>query len=332
MTRALLVLLTATALLAASSSPAAAPVSHIASSALDGSDIRVLSGGDPATSPRVARDGRILHFRGPSTPYDLWVMNADGGDAHRVAPYPEGYGPIAWSPTGAAFATTAWDASPCNYDSRNCAIAEILVHDGTSGEVRARLRSRFRGAYDYSWSPDGRRIASLGELDQDLSAYTVEVASANGTGRRVLVRTRFPNWLQEIAWSPRGDRIAYVQRGWIWLVRPAGGKPQRVTQGRRLLWSPRGQLLYSVAGARRLLDPATKRSRLLFHSPADAVSWSPDGARLVYREGFVDGATTLTVIRSSDGRILSRAKVSGNVTAVHFADGGKRLLYGVVFG
>jgi hypothetical protein len=105
-----------------------------------------------------------------------------------------------------------------------------------------------------------------------------------------------------------------------------------VTQGRRLLWSPRGQLLYSVAGARRLLDPATKRSRLLFHSPADAVSWSPDGARLVYREGFVDGATTLTVIRSSDGRILSRAKVSGNVTAVHFADGGKRLLYGVVFG
>ena len=329
MTRALLVVAAAAAVLAASATPAAAPVAHIASVALDGSDVRILSGGEPAIGPVVARDGRILFFRGAPGRYDLWVMNGDGSGARRLAEGPEGYGPIAWSPSGAAFATTDWDASPCRYDSRNCAIAEVRVHDAATGEIRARLRSRFRGAYAYSWSPDGRRIAALGELDQDLSAYTVETANANGTGRRVLVRNRFPNWLSEIAWSPRGDRIAYVQRGWIWLVRPTGGKPERVTKGRRLLWSPRGKLLYSLGGERRVLDPATKRSRLLFYSPAEVVAWSPDGTRLVYREGYVDGTTTLTVVRASDGRILSRLPITGDVTTVSFAPGGNRLIYGV---
>jgi Tol biopolymer transport system component len=216
--------------------------------------------------------------------------------------------------------------------SRNCAIAEIRVHDGQSGQVRARLRSRFRGAYDYAWSPDGRRIASIGELDMDLSAYTVEVANANGTGRRVLVRTRFPNFLGQIAWSPRGDRIAYFQRGWIWFVRPTGGKPQRVVKGRDVLWSPRGQLLYWSGGARRLLDPATKRSRLLFYGPGDGATWSPDGRLLVYREGYVDGATTLTVLRVADARIRSRIRIAGDVRNFGFAPDGTRIVYGAYFG
>ncbi len=325
MTRAVLIAAAVVALLAASASPAAAPVAHVGSIALDGGDARVLSGAEPASAPVVARDGRILFVRGG----DVWVMNGDGGGARRLAELADGYGPIAWSPTGGVFTTTGWDTSPCSYDSRNCAIAEIRVHDAATGEIRARLRSRFRGAYAYSWSPDGRRLASIGELDMDLSAYTVEVANANGTGRRVLVRTRFPNWLSEIAWSPRGDRIAYVQRGWVWLVRPSGGKPVRVTKGRSLLWSPRGQLLYWSGGARRLLDPATKRSRLLFHAPAAAAAWSPDGTRLVHVEGYVNGVTTLAVVRSSDRRIVSRLTITGEVTAVSFDPGGTRLIYGV---
>ena len=330
MTRALLIAAAAAALVAASASPAAAPVAHVGSIALDGGDARVLGGSEPATSPVVGRDGRVLFFRGPA-PYDLWVMNADGSGARRLAERPEGDGPIAWSPTGAAFATTNWDTSPCSYDSRNCAIAEIRVHDAASGAIRARLRSRFRGTYTYSWSPDGRRIASIGELDMDRSAYTVEIANANGTGRRVLVRNRFPNWLSELAWSPRGDRIAYVQRGWIWLIRPEGGKPVRATKGRGILWSPRGQLLYWIGGERRLLDPATKRSRLLFHGPAAVAAWSPSGTSLVYVEGYVDGATTLAVVRASDGHIVRRLTIAGDVTTVSFAPGGDRLVYGVRF-
>jgi hypothetical protein len=53
---------------------------------------------------------------------------------------------------------------------------------------------------------------------------------------------------------------------------------------------------------------------------------------LVYREGYVDGTTTLAVLRASDGRILSRPTVTGNVTAVAFARGGSRLVYGVHYG
>jgi Tol biopolymer transport system component len=181
------------------------------------------------------------------------------------------------------------------------------------------------------WSPDGRRIASLGMLDMDLNAYSVEVANTDGTCRRVLVRTRFPNWLTEVAWSPRGDRIACVQRGWIWLVRPAGGAPERVRRGTRPLWSPRGQLLYSTKGTRRLLDPATKRSRLLVAAPAYTAAWSADGARLVHRVSFASGTSVLAVVRASDERVGSRLRVPGKVTNLHFAAGGSRLLYGVRF-
>jgi hypothetical protein len=105
-----------------------------------------------------------------------------------------------------------------------------------------------------------------------------------------------------------------------------------VTKGRGLRWSPRGQLLYWHGGARRLLDPATKRSRLLFHAPAAVAAWSPGGTRLVYIEGYVDGTTTLAVVRGSDGRLVSRLSVAGDVTTVSFAAGGTRLVYGVRFG
>jgi Tol biopolymer transport system component len=316
--------------LAATASPAAAPVAHIGSIALDGSDARILSGAEPALSPLPARNGRILFLRGGPAYYDLWVMNGDGTGARRlVERVTEGFGLPAWSPTGGAFATSGWDASPCDPGSRNCAISEIRVHDAVSGEIRSRLRSRFRGAIAFSWSPDGHRIASLGELDQDLNAYTVEVANADGTGRRVLVRSRFPQWFSEIAWSPRGDRIAYVQKGWIWLVRPSGGKPDRVARGTRLLWSPRGRLLYATAGTRRLLDPATKRSRVVVPTAAATASWSPDGTRLAYRASYAGGSSTLAVVRVVDGRVLFRPKVTGEVASLHFAAGGSRLLYAV---
>jgi Tol biopolymer transport system component len=330
MTRALALLVaTVAAVLAGTASTAAAPVAHIASITVDGADTRVLSGAEPAWRPSQGRDGRILFYRRGVAVAELWVMEADGSGARKlVDAASDGFGPSEWSPTSGAFATTGWDESPCGPGLRNCAISEIRVHDGATGEIRTRLRSRGRGAYAYSWSPDGRRIASLGALDMDLNAYTVEVANADGAARRVLVRTRFPNWLTEIAWSPRGDRIAYVQRGWIWLVRASSGNPERVAKGRRLLWSPRGELLYSAPEGRRLLDPVTKRSRLLLSAPAYIAAWSPDGARIAYRASYTGGVTTIAVVRASDGRVLSRPRVTGKVTSLHFADGGRRLLYG----
>ena len=55
----------------------------------------------------------------------------------------------------------------------------------------------------------------------------------------------------------------------------------------------------------------------------------PNLNRLGTREPQLYGTTTLAVVRTSDGRVVSRLSVAGEVTTVSFAPGGTRLVYGV---
>lgn len=142
------------------------------------------------------------------------------------------------------------------------------------------------------WSPDGRSIAYRDER------WRLVVSRPSG-GRRVLEPLPL---VRTFAWSPRGDRIAYIIRGnggaELRVVRADGSDRRRLTQDADLLalaWSADGRTVAYTAitaeGFSDLLEdlrvvPAGGGANVLFISVGSkrttcCLAWSPAGP-LVY--------------------------------------------------
>ena len=162
--------------------------------------------------------------------FAVWVINADGTEAHQASPsYPENpdYPNCeinCWAPNGYRLLATMWDPSG--------GVEEFVFtfdSDGTDVEVVPGIIS----ACD--WSPDGSQIASdrsePGELDGDSGVWRqLVVADADGTGA---VRVLYEKFISDAAaraagspgdttewagpmypkWSPDGERIAFLGVG-----------------------------------------------------------------------------------------------------------------------
>jgi Tol biopolymer transport system component len=326
----LLVLIAAATAVAATAAGAQAPSSQVVSARLDGTDTRVLSPeGQYAGAAVPVPGGRIAYILG-GIGATFWTMTEDGGEQRKLAAAPgDGeYGP-AWSPDGRTLAVSNWDHSPCTPSLRNCAVSELSLVDVESGAVRRSLRSRGRGVGSLSWSPDGSRLAYLGELDMDLTAHTVETVRSDGAGRRVLVRLP-RELLWDVAWSPRGDRIAYGRGGWIWVVRAEGGAGTRLVRGSAPVWSPRGDKLLFRSPRENsvgVVTVATRHTRVLAQGAELSLpSWSSDGRRIAL-EIRARGSSTLAVVRAADGRRLHTWAPGGDVRSLFFSRDGERLVY-----
>jgi hypothetical protein len=116
----------------------------------------------------------------------------------------------------------------------------------------------------------------------------VSVASADGGNMRLLIPDA-----RNAAWSPRGNRIAYVDRGSIlWIANADGSHPRRVSianeEGVFPAWSPDGRLSYSNGGHVVIVDADGRHRQVVDPSKqlgeraqiASGPSWTADG-RLV---------------------------------------------------
>ena len=165
---------------------------------LDGQTRRELCQG---TMPTLSPDGKRLAF---SSYQDrgVWIADADGGNPRKLEA--AGWG-IQWSsvsPSEVAY-------------TRN---ASLVVHDVDTGVVR----DVFPGGvspysmihYNFAWSPDGRRIAFLGqtaELGRELAMVDTQGAEF---GYRVHFRSRASSALN---WHADGNRLIFPMKtdaGW----------------------------------------------------------------------------------------------------------------------
>ena len=187
-----------------------------------------------------------------------------------------------------------------------------------------------------AWSPDGDRLAFVGDVgkfEMEPSVYTV---GADGTPLKRLTET-----LSEPSWSPDGERIAFAKRNGnevaLYTIAADGTDARRVTAigswngdnhlpkawVRTVAWSPTGtEILYScgervcVVGADGTLVGS---SPALFEDGVEA-AWSPDGDRIVIgsagepgRDGIVlyttapEGTNRQVLVRAGVGLVAENS-------------------------
>jgi Tol biopolymer transport system component len=137
----------------------------IAAVNLQGKEQRILTSGGFNAGPAFAPDGKSIAFassRGGA--FDIYVMNADGGDVRRLARSPGMSLRPAWAPDGQRIAFTS------NRDGNY----QIYVMNADGTEQRRVTESTERDDYP-TWHFEGKHIVFVGERDGKSDLYQIEV-------------------------------------------------------------------------------------------------------------------------------------------------------------
>jgi Tol biopolymer transport system component len=229
------------------------------------------------------------------------------------------------------------DGKRLAYAVDGCGICIIDV-DGTNPHPFAVAGA----AGPVAWSPDGRRLAFVGRKSASgRDEGTLMVANLDGSNARPLLQSsNFAAGTSlgvKMAWSPRGDRIAYLA-GFpprVHIVRVADGHDETVGTGFAPVWSPSGrQLAFTLergvavvradGSHRRQLDP------LALDGYGMGVSWSPKSRRISYARWTKTGRYQLAIARA-DGthrRVLTTEAKHVEIGPMYWSRDGQTILYG----
>lgn len=167
----------------------------------DGSGLRQLTTSlADDDQPSWSRDGSRIAYRSRASEvsFDIWTMNAQGGDQRRLTSDP--------LPAIADEARPAWspDGSRIAYASEWNGNMDIWTMKADGSDRRPVTRTPERDS-DPAWSPDGSRIAFRRLWDGDSDLLIVNAAGGDAVS---LVRAGFQN---APVWSPDGRMIAFTE-------------------------------------------------------------------------------------------------------------------------
>lgn len=275
-----------------------------------------------AVSSTWSPDGKWIAFErlgmdwGDGSPHRLFRVRADGTSLQQVGNISCAGNP-AWSPDGQRI---AFGDQCAGRGSEETGDIWTVRPDGTG----RRAVLRWWGTDQVgSWSPDGARLVVTSAGDWYPSQAGIWILSPDGTHRRLVVRD-VRGWdVGQPSWRPRfsadplrpprttsdgGQRIAYVaasDRGFdLFTVRPDGTARRQLTHLGHVTapgWSPDHRRLAFFAQSsfwKATLwvtrDKHPNPHRVGVAAAAQAVSWSPDGRRLLWA-GAAHGDEALVV-------------------------------------
>jgi Tol biopolymer transport system component len=234
--------------------------------------------------------GRIVFVDNPEGDWEVYSIDADGTQRHKLTNNRANEFEPVWSPDGKRIA----------FVSDRDGDAEIYTMASDGSRVRQLTHDRaVLGRWDESpaWSPDGRRIAFTRRIGRGRDIY---VMNADGTHRRRLTH-RQRSWADSFmpVWSPDGNTIVFTSmraspfRVDLYAMRAEGSGVRRLTRSSgdsaMAAWSPDGKRIAFVSnrdGNNELFvmnangsdaTPLTSTGDWQLLRPR----WSPDGRSLV---------------------------------------------------
>jgi Tol biopolymer transport system component len=299
--------------------------------------------GHAHTSQTRAPAGRIAFLRwqagapidfsvGPS----LYVVRADGSALRRLTPQAESVYAYSWSPDGRLIAYI---------DAKTLSL--WLVRPDGSGRRVLHPTSRL-STVALNWSPDSKNIAIVSPgSDANLQKasrwrvglYVLPVSSGRPVPLPAGNRLRY-----DLAWSPRGDEIAY-DNGGIWSIRPDGTGRRKITDvGGGPRWSADGtQLAFNVAIHRTGMSRLA-RDRYHTFAVVDAdgsgyhlvtihsyneygQAWSPSGRRILYGRQNHQGIYLIGSDGRNNHRVTSDSPPEAGWGALAWSPNGLSIVY-----
>ena len=266
--------------------------------ASNGSHLRQLTHGagwsvDPVWSP----DGKRIAFTrhdGWSGDREIYVMNSDGTNQKQLTDNDSEDEAPAWSPDGSRMAFVK--------DGGTYASLWVMNADGDNQQRITDESSSHRSVINsLVWSPDSIQLVySSGSVLSGLEGYfadgrtanSIFVVNADGSNQEQLTVDNQLKPGDTPVFSPDGDRIAFKNNGYLYVMNANGSDQQRIaTIGRRgvdPVWSPDGNLLaFTKYGNIFVVEPDGSNERQLTTTPdvqqhIFEVVWSPDGDRIAF--------------------------------------------------
>jgi dipeptidyl aminopeptidase/acylaminoacyl peptidase len=198
---------------------------------------QLTAGKKSSTNAAWSSDGKWIAFLSdrpgqisgtPEGKKQIYVISADGGEARQLTKVETGVNIFAWSPDSKKLAFSADDPEPkamkdrkekygdydvvhADYNMAHLWTLEIPAGESaTIPEPKRLTEGATFSVGEFSWSPDGTRIAFSAQRDPDLiSAETADiyvVSVADGKVKKI-VNTPGPD--RNPKWSPDGKQIAF---------------------------------------------------------------------------------------------------------------------------